>query len=939
MSAAFGEGKHERDEEGISLHEVRDVLSRHWRLVALGGVLGASLACAWVATKLPVYRATATLLLDQNQSAGGLLGELASLSSAPAAVSEIEILGSRSVAEEVVAAPTEHGTQEDDWHLGLEQWADDRSDRPFPALCASLTGTRLNAVRPALGVRIEAGEAEDVRFGLRVRFDGEGRVSVSTDRALAAIGFGGGDERTFDHSPGEPIEYAGMRLHLETHGDVTGRTFLVQHLPRAEAVERLMHNTRARETERNSGVIQLSYTDSDPVRAARTVNALCRNYLDRNRERSERRASQTVEFIDRQLEDQVVALAAAEEEVVRLQQQNPTAVDLSESAGVLIGELSRLELERAESRLTRTGLDESLDLLEAGALAALSRMGPELQDPIVASFVESIAQLSVERELLERRDASAYRAMVEQKLLDWTGDLQVVNVQLATLHDIVERLGDGDTSVFGSLTDTTQAGKSDALMTSYLAQWTEVEAELRELRKDYRDELPAIQKGEAELDDLRERILSLLKGRVDGLQVQVAQYDALLADYRARLADVPGEELAKIDAATEALRDRTLAHLSQRRSSLQFRERSLGDEIERVEARLAELPEEQRLLAGPLRRLESHAEIVKFLMAHQKEAEITRAATVATAEFIDRAVPPRHRQGPSVPTHVILGTLVGLCGAAALAFLRESADRGVFSTAELEDASGLPVLGAIPDFRRGRTKVRGANSNFLAIRDDPEGAAAEAYRSVRANLKFALGSGSEIRTLAFTSSTQGEGKSTTNIDMALAFALGGKRVLLVDADMRRPSVHSYLGVERTPGLSEVLKGELAWRDCVLPEVFENLDLIPAGKQPANPGDLLASEEALRLIEEVRDEYDLILFDVPPALAVADIDSFAARLDAVLLVVKSSKLSEGVVRHAVCKLEQVGANLIGAVLNAARPTRNEQKYGYGYGYGYGSKRAA
>jgi Mrp family chromosome partitioning ATPase len=103
--------------------------------------------------------------------------------------------------------------------------------------------------------------------------------------------------------------------------------------------------------------------------------------------------------------------------------------------------------------------------------------------------------------------------------------------------------------------------------------------------------------------------------------------------------------------------------------------------------------------------------------------------------------------------------------------------------------------------------------------------------------------------------------------------------------------------------------------------------------------LLASDDARRFVEEAKREYDLVIFDLPPALAVADIDGFAARLDAVLLLVKSGKLSRGVVGHAVRKLEQVGANLVGSVLNAARPTRNEQKYGYGYGYGYGSKHAA
>lgn len=925
----FGQGDKDHDHDGVSLLEVRDVLGRHLRTIVLGGVLGASVALAWVATKAPVYRASATLLLDQNQGSGGLLGELASLTSAPAAASEIQVIASRSVAEEVVDAPRAANEDGGERGLGLESRADDRGDLPLFAALGPLFGSATGE-RPALDVSIEAGEMSEQRFELVAHFDRASQVTLSMD---------GAGEESFGFIPGVPFDYAGLRITLDPHGAVVGRTFRVEHESRAEAIERVMQNTRVRETERNSGVIRLTYTDTDPRRAARTANALCRNYLDRNRARSERRALQTVGFITEQLDEQLEALAAAEEEVVQLQAENPSAVDVSETAKALIEKLSLLELERIRLRIARTGLDEALALLQTGDLAALSRMDSEAADPMVASYVEAIAQLSAERELLDRQDAGAYRAMVEQKLLEWTSQLQVVRVQLTTLREIVARLEEGDTSVLGSLTDTTSAGRSDALMTSYLAQWTEVEAQLRELRRDYKDELPAIQKGMAELTQLRERIAALLQGRVDGLEAQSVEFELLLSDYRGRLACLPGTEAQKIDHATTALRGRTLEHLTGRRAGMEQHAASLDEEIARVEGRLAELPEEQRRLAGPLRRLESHAEIVKFLMANQQEAEITRAATVATAEFIDEAVPPRRREGPSVPLHFALGALLGFSGAIALAFLREGADRSVFTSAELEEASGLPVFGSIPDFKRGRTKVKHAGGEFLALRDDPEGAVAEAYRSVRANLKFVLSGTSELRTLAFTSCTQGEGKSTTNVDLALAFAVGGRRVLLVDADMRRPSTHRYLGVDRLPGLSDVLKGAMNWRDGVQHEVAENLDVLPAGKQPANPGDLLASEEALRLLEEVKHEYDLVIFDVPPALAVADIDGFAARLDGLILLVKSGKLSQGVVRQAVRKLEQVGANLVGSVLNAARPTRNEQKYGYGYGYGYGSKHAA
>jgi tyrosine-protein kinase Etk/Wzc len=295
-----------------------------------------------------------------------------------------------------------------------------------------------------------------------------------------------------------------------------------------------------------------------------------------------------------------------------------------------------------------------------------------------------------------------------------------------------------------------------------------------------------------------------------------------------------------------------------------------------------------------------------------------------------------------VPLFLGGGALVGFLVGVALALVRQSLDRTVLGAEELEEASGLSLFGSIPDYRRGPCRVKGAPEGYLALRDDPEGPIAEAYRSLRSNLKFVLNTGQEgleLKTLAFTSCTQGEGKSVTNVDVALAFALTGKRVLLVDADMRRPASHRYLGASLTPGLSDLLAGRLHWRECVQHGVAETLDLIPAGKQPASPGDLLAGEETARLVAEVREAYDLVVFDVPPALAVADIDCLAVQLDAVFLITRAGKLSSRVVQEGRRRLESVGAKLVGCVLNAARPTRGEQRYGYGYGYGYGERDAA
>jgi len=282
----------------------------------------------------------------------------------------------------------------------------------------------------------------------------------------------------------------------------------------------------------------------------------------------------------------------------------------------------------------------------------------------------------------------------------------------------------------------------------------------------------------------------------------------------------------------------------------------------------------------------------------------------------------------------LMGLLLGLAAAATFAVVREGRGSEIHTAAELEHATGLPVVGTIPDFRRGRTRVKDATEHFVALRDDPEGPIAEAYRALRSNLKFIIGSSQDRKTLAITSCVPGEGKSVTNVDVALSFAMAGKRVLLVDADMRRPSVSKYLRICPGIGLSDVLRRTHKWQECLVQTFHENLEVLPSGDVPESPGDLLAGAHSRELIAELREAYDLVIFDVPPVLAVADIECLAPHLDAVLLLCRSSKLMDTAVTHAVTRLRQVGTNLVGAVLNAV-VARGVTSGDYGYGYGYGT----
>jgi len=621
-------------------------------------------------------------------------------------------------------------------------------------------------------------------------------------------------------------------------------------------------------------------------------------------------------------------------ELVALQKQNPRAIDVSKSAQALIDAESKLELQRVQAQLMRVSLRQALDLLGAGDVDALSRLSAELADPLTATYIESIAKLSAEYELQDRSDAGPYKAMLQERALALAAKNDELGTAIGALRSVLDALAAGDWKAVDRLGGGPPAAH-DPMLEGYLADLATLQGERAQLAPDFTEVHPDRIRIEARIATTCEHIQTLLETRLAGLSEQKVAQDELLAGYRSNTEHYPDAERARIDTSLAKLRERTRTHLTGRLSGLDADLASLDDEIGRVQQSLGELPEEERRLADPLRRMSAHAEIVKFLLSRQQEAEISRASTVASADFIDPAAPPLEPSGPSLPLHVMLGLLCGMAASFGLAFAKESLGRGVFTAAELESITELPVFGTIPDFRHGPFRVRTAQATFVPLRDDPEGPVAEAYRSLRANLKFALTGDKQIQTIAATSCTPGEGKSMTNIGLALSFARTGKRVLVVDADMRLPSVHTYLGVALSPGLSDVLSERAPWHACVHRAVEPNLDVIGAGRQPPNPSDLLGSTTFVALLTQLRTEYDFIVFDVPPALAVSDIDSVAAQLDALLLVAKSNKVASHIVAAASRRLRQVGANLIGTVLNAVGTSIINKRHGYGYGYGYGT----
>ncbi|MGN1320162.1 MAG: CpsD/CapB family tyrosine-protein kinase [Acutalibacteraceae bacterium] len=228
-------------------------------------------------------------------------------------------------------------------------------------------------------------------------------------------------------------------------------------------------------------------------------------------------------------------------------------------------------------------------------------------------------------------------------------------------------------------------------------------------------------------------------------------------------------------------------------------------------------------------------------------------------------------------------------------------------------------------------------------------AVVEAYKTIRTNLTFLLSS-SETKVFGITSPDAGDGKSTTAINMAIAFSQFGDKVLLIDADMRRSSVHKKLKIENNAGLSGVLAGFNKWEEVVT-NISDSLDVITAGQVPPNPSELLGSARFEKLVEEVDQKYSYVIIDTPPIDVVSDALVIAPHTAGLVLVVKDQVTSTDAIKRTIEAAKFANINILGAVMNGANPKsgrrygyrkygkygyRKYGKYGYGYGYSYGSK---
>ncbi|RKY55711.1 MAG: hypothetical protein DRP93_02865 [Candidatus Neomarinimicrobiota bacterium] len=335
------------------------------------------------------------------------------------------------------------------------------------------------------------------------------------------------------------------------------------------------------------------------------------------------------------------------------------------------------------------------------------------------------------------------------------------------------------------------------------------------------------------------------------------------------------------------------------------------------------------------RERQTHERIYLLMKERYEEARIQEASQISNVYVIDKAVPKYLPIKPKTNLNILLGFIFGLAAGIGIILLREFMDNSIRSKEDLEGL-GLTVLGIIPSMsidkaKKVLDKKYSSNDDFrnrLISHFKPRSPISESFRSLRTNLELSVVD-KTISALVVTSAGAAEGKSTVISNLAIAYAQFGMKVLLVDGDMRKPTIHKMFSTPKKPGLANMITKRSKMDESIFKTEIDNLYVMPAGSLPPNPSELLGSKAMKELFTQLRKQFDKIFFDAPPLMAVTDAALLGSMTDGVLLVVRAGEAQKEVVVHLQQEMKNTKITIAGTVLNDVNPKNTSSGYYYYY----------
>jgi succinoglycan biosynthesis transport protein ExoP len=593
---------------------------------------------------------------------------------------------------------------------------------------------------------------------------------------------------------------------------------------------------------------------------------------------------------------------------------------------------------------TFAGLDNPVGLLKAGLaveitkpdeLVNISYESPYPADAsgVVNAVVESYRTFYAKS---KRSTAAEVLRILQKEKTDRDADLDSKNKAIAEFREHNPTLS--YSSDKGNIIIEQLAKLAEALTTSHL--------EALEAKGEYQG-AKAMEGDPAKMSQWIQ-----LQGQSGGSiaqQAEVRQLQSQLAETRLNL--LPGNDQVKslevkIDALKQTVQEQArqsfygyLAVVEQRLVSAQQREETLQKYFDEQQAKALSLNTESAKIDGMLADAKRMEKLCDMLDSRIKEVRVTEDVGALNISVLEYAKPPTAPIKPKRSTVLFEALVLGLMLGGGLAYLRDWLDHRLNSVDEIREMLGLTLLGVLPNMPgREVASVRGQK-----VQLDPMSEVAEAYRTIRTAIYFGAPDG-KAKTMLITSPAPGDGKTTTASNLAIAMAQAGQKVLLLDADFRKPNLHKIFALDGPAGITEVIAEKATLADTIKPSGIPGLSVLPCGPLPKNPSEILNSRAFSKLVEQLEESFDHIVIDSPPVMPVSDARILGALCDLTVLVLRAQKSTRRVSVQARESLSSVGARILGVVVNDVPKSRggygyyNYGYYQYGYRYGYGNRKS-
>jgi len=596
-------------------------------------------------------------------------------------------------------------------------------------------------------------------------------------------------------------------------------------------------------------------------------------------------------------------------------------------------------------------------LVEIGATAESANLAAAIANRHVSSYIDWVRNARVE----QQARGLAFLKSQSEELREKVADLEREMADYAEANSIVAVNQDENITA-------QKMSQLNRLLTDATARRIEAENIYREAER-------SLSEAAAGYDDSSTQSM---RGDLARLQAEYGQLAAKFTSSYPKVQQLQAQ-IANLKRSIEDQRKQISSGLKAKFLASQQEEKNLQEELEQQKSRTFELSKRQVQFNVLNRELTSSRDLLQSVLKQMKETSLAVESNASNISIVDQAVVPSNASYPRKKLWVLAGLFAGLGLGTILAFLLNYMDDTIRTPEESVRLLQIPNLGVVPSFAldapapnrqqagdddpivRG-TAVQGelevqigdssapqlpasegatelspaiapSSSSPIMFVNNPKSLASEAYRTIRTGILLSQ-AGQPPRTILISSAQSSEGKTTSTVNLAASLASAGGRVVLVDADLRRPSVHKHFGLQRElPGLVEVVTGQATIDQVSIRNLVKRITIIPAGRIPPNPAELLGSLEMAGIIDALAAEYDYVLIDSPPILPVTDSVILSRYVDGVVLVIRGASTPKKVAKDARHRLSAVGARVLGTILNDVDVTSGDYYYYNRYYYSY------